>query len=236
MRILVTRAIAQTQQTAAKLTKLGHECVISSLVKVEYQTNLRIQPEDLAGIAVTSARAIEGLQQLPNFTKLSHLPLYCVGDNTASLGKEVGFQQVYSAHEDVIALFDLIRSKYVANSGSILYATSVNRTGNLKKKLIQVGIPTKLSIVYKTDYLEGFPEKVASEIENGNIDAILIYSKNGCSALVNALKQLNPQNIKHIRFYAISQNATVPLNMLGPVNVFWPAIPNEDSLLKLLSN
>ena len=236
MRILVTRTSAQSQKTAVKLEKFGHECVIAPLVEVEYQNDEQIQTNELAGIAVTSGRAIEGLQQLSNFSKFTKKPLYCVGDNTATIGKDVGFQTVYSAQGEVTALSELIQSKYVVNSGSILYPTSVNRIGDLEKKLLQAGIPTKLKIIYKTHYLQEFPAKVASEIENGNIEAILIFSKNGCTALINCLKTLNQNKISQIRFYAISENAAIPLNKLGSLKVIWPSKPNEESLLQLLSN
>ena len=235
MRILVTRAIEQAEKTAEKLTNLGHECVIAPLVSVEYFKEVQIRTEKLAGIAVTSARAIEGLQRQSNFLEISKIPLYCVGDQTASTGKVAGFQQVFSADADVNILFELIKTNYVTDSGTILYVTGVDRTGNLQEKLVQIAIPTELSIIYKAHYQHAFPANVASEINSGNIDAVLIYSKNGCTALVKALKRFSRELLTKITFFSISQNAAEPLKLLENVKVKWPSKPNEDELLNLLN-
>ena len=235
MRILVTRAIEQAEKTAVKLSNFGHECVIAPLVSVEYFDDIQIQTEKLAGIAVTSARAIEGLQRQSNFLEICKFPLYCVGDQTASKGKNAGFQQVFSADADVDVLFELIQTNYVTDSGNILYITGVDRTGNLQEKLIQIAIPTELCIIYNTHYQHAFPANVASEINSGNIDAVLIYSKNGCTALVKALKQFSRELLTKITFFSISQNAAEPLKLIENVKVKWPSKPNEDELLNLLN-
>jgi len=107
MRVVVTRPQADSERTAAALEALGHEVLVTPLMRIEPVA------ADLAGtwsaIVITSANA---LQAVP-VTAAKTLPVFAVGDRSAEAARQAGFAEVSSANGDIKDLVRLVAARAV---------------------------------------------------------------------------------------------------------------------------
>ena len=107
MAVLVTRPHPDNEVTARSLRERGFEVVLAPMLRFEALPLADDIDTDFAAVIVTSANALRAVEaQLEGFLKL---PLFAVGEHTASEARRLGFGQVISAEGDAGKLRDLLR-------------------------------------------------------------------------------------------------------------------------------
>ncbi len=100
MRIWITRAEPGAQLTAERLRALGHEPGVPPLMEGQPVG----EPPDLAGVGALAFTSRNGVRAFAALSSERSLPVFAVGDATASAAREAGFQDVSSAGGDRLLL------------------------------------------------------------------------------------------------------------------------------------
>jgi uroporphyrinogen-III synthase len=231
LRVLLTRPEPAAGRTARQLLRLGYAPIVAPM--------MRMRAIGLAGVsevpsgavvAVTSARAIEAVQGSPAWERLRALPVFAVGEATASAAKDAGAVRVEAADGDLGSLCaHLLR----ARPGSVVYLAGRQRSGDLCAILQANGIPCDMHEVYDMEALAEPPSALVAALASCGPDdplAALVYSRRSADALIGALTGLDFRG--KLVFFALSEQVAEPLRGLGTCHV--ADEPSEAALIALL--
>lgn len=111
MAILVTRPQPDNEATAASLRVRGFDVLLAPMLRFEPIALPDESDTDYAAVIITSANALRAVESQPAGRRLRDLPLFAVGDRTASAARKAGFGTVISAGGDGADLRDLVVAK-----------------------------------------------------------------------------------------------------------------------------
>ncbi len=231
MKILVTRPQPQAERTAAKLVAMGHEVLIEPMLRFE-ALNVRLDAAgDAAALAVTSAKAIEALDQNGLGARLLHLPVYAVGQATAKAAEALGFKTISYAGGDLDSLVEQIAAR--PPDGAVFYPAAVDRSGDLCAELAVHGVDCHMVEVYQMIAATGFSESTLAQIRAGNVDCALFYSARTIRCFMHLVNLENLSKfLNSMKALCVSKQVATQAQSFG--EVFVAQTPCEDSLLALL--
>lgn len=220
VRIWVTRALPQATATAARLAARGHDPVVAPVIETR---PARLGLEDFAGagaLALTSQAAVAAIAELA--PSLCPLPVFAVGDATATAARLAGFDQVYSASGRVEDLVALILAH--PGLGPILHASAALPAGDLVGALSLAGRPARRLVVYQT-----VPSPISAMPDQ--VEAIMIHSGQAAKAVA---AMILPHQTGILRLYGLSSEAVMPLAAFNFAKIAIARFANEESILSLL--
>ncbi|HWE47575.1 MAG TPA: uroporphyrinogen-III synthase [Caulobacteraceae bacterium] len=223
MRVWVSRTQPGADATAQRLRELGHEPIVSPVLEVRaLEPFFELDPSDVEAIAFTSQNAIEPITR--HYPEFLGLPVFAVGEATATAARAAGYDDVCSADGDVDALATLIAQ---ARPRIVLHPTASEPASEIVRLLNGPKIEARSVAVYETLALE--PQAALAQLTA--IDAVLIHSPNGARRVAASV---TPAQVQGLVFACISPAAARPLTDHGHEKVRSAPFPNEASLLKLL--
>lgn len=239
MRVLVTRPMLAAERTAAELTKRGHEPVLLPLMRAEHRLGgLRQRPApQTSALAVTSAEAIRALAKLSQDERLAYLdlPLFAVGETTATAARDLGFTNVETGGGDGTALArHLLLSPQINPAQPILYLAGSPRSPEFETHLAEAVRAVEVVECYRMvpAYREaGQVEKVLTSLP----DCVLLYSSETARQLAALWesRDIRPE-VKNTRFLCLSHKIAAALPEDFHAHAVWPMEPREDLLLDLI--
>src|SRR5215831_5335595 len=112
MAVLVTRPHPDNETTARALRERGFEVVLAPMLRFEPLPLADKLDAYFAAVIVTSANALRAIE--PQLGALLKLPLFAIGEHTASEAHRFGFDQVISAEGDAAKLREQVRKQVKA--------------------------------------------------------------------------------------------------------------------------
>ncbi len=189
----------------------------------------RFDLEGVAALAVTSKRVAGLLAGHSQLGELARLPVYAVGDKTAEAMTSTGFGDVRSAGGDVTQLGNLIAAG--SPKGRVLYLAARERSGDLDVDLDECGIKCTTEVVYAMRQKDRLDDEALLALEQGAIDAVLIYSRRTGDALVSALMAVGRMDLfQNLRVIAISRQSAAMIPEAACVEI--APHPSEEALLE----
>jgi uroporphyrinogen-III synthase len=226
MRIVVTRPQADGERTATALEALGHEVLITPL--------LRIEPvaATLSGtwsaIVITSSNALQAVEA-PEFKSL---PVFAVGSRTAEAARQAGFATVSAANGDTKDLVRLIAARFAGAKAPLLYLAGEDRAGDLIAELATQGIRAEMKVVYRA-VAEPFPAVLAAALEAGDVDAVLHFSRRSAELFIEGARASGVTGpAEDVRHLCLSVQVAEPL--AGVSRIAIAPRPEEAALFALL--
>jgi uroporphyrinogen-III synthase len=220
LRIWVTRALPQATATAARLVARGHDPVVVPVIETR---PARFGLEDFAGAGALALTSQAGVAAIAAFApRLCVLPVFAVGDATATAARQAGFDQVYSASGRVEGLVALILAH--PSLGLILHASAALPAGDLVGDLVRAGQPARRLVVYET-----VPTAIAAMPDQ--VDAIMIHSAQAAKAVA---AMILPYQTATLHLYGLSSDAVLPLAAFNFAKIAVARFANEESILSLL--
>jgi uroporphyrinogen-III synthase len=138
MAILVTRPQPDNEATAVHLRARGFDVLLAPMLRFEPIALPDEAGADYAAVIVTSANALRAVDAQPAGRRLRDLPLFAVGDRTASAAREAGFGTVISAAGDGADLRNLVLAKLgVSKSGA--FKSGETKSGETKSEASKPG-------------------------------------------------------------------------------------------------
>lgn len=227
-KILVTRPKLRAQKTLECLRQIGLEAIAIPLSEIRpYFTQLPMI-EGVVNVIVTSAASFFYLDKTYLAT-ISHLPFYCIGQETAKTARAYGCSNIAAVVRD---LDEFILTHQNIQS-PLLYLCGHRRRKALEYTWLKMGIDFRVAETYATVPCEANINKILiGEIYLGSVSIVLLtsnYSAKLCSLIVQYL----PAQVKYVCFSSRIAQA-LPNNLAQ--NIYVSATPDEGGAIELISN
>lgn len=180
--ILLTRPYQESQALAKKLTKIGYHCLIYPLLTIQ---PCPLERKDFDAYIITSRQALHALKalQLP-----THMPLFCIGAETAKEARKAGFQTYYTGKtvSDMLSFFAPPNSTYLPYN--FLYARSDTISHDLATSLRKIGYTITEQIAYETVATKTLSPEIMERLQQDAFAYITFFSKRTAQIFLNLLK------------------------------------------------
>ena len=192
MAVLVTRPHPDDETTASALRARGFEVLQAPMLRFEPVPFHDDANASYGAVIVTSANALRGIAPHLANSRLLRLPLFAVGERTASVARDAGFAEVISAKSDAAALRDLVlaavKSKQLKKASALLYLAGADLARDLAGELGEKGFTVVTHTTYRMIPASSLPREVCDAFMANRIEAVLHYSRRSARAFLDAAR------------------------------------------------
>src|SRR3984893_4158676 len=235
MLVLLTRALDESNRTAARLACEGHDAALSPVLDM-VPTGAIWPAGVIDGVIATSARAFELLSAAPDWPLPEArrlLPLLFVGEATREGARERGFDGPSLIGPDAKTLAREIVLRF-APPCRFVYLAGRNRKPDLEDSLAEIGHAIEGIQVYAAQPAESLTEAALALARTGEIGLLLHYSRRSTDIFLRLARNagLDLSRINHI---CISHDAAAPLLAAGIHEVLIAKTPNEQAMIAIVN-
>ncbi len=192
MAVLVTRPHPDDEATAGALRARGFEVLQAPMLRFEPVLFHDDADARYGAIIVTSANALRAIAPHLAGSRLLKLPLFAVGEHTASAAGDAGFGEVMTAKGDAAALRDLVlasvKSKQLKKASPLLYLAGADLARDLSGELGEKGFTVVTQTTYRMVPAASLPREVCDAFVANRIEAVLHYSRRSARAFLDAAR------------------------------------------------
>lgn len=221
VRIAVTRAQPQAQETAARLEALGVEAIVAPLLRIEP----RDFDADFSGAQALLATSINGVSALAAVAKSIAIPLITVGDVSAAAARAAGFCDVVSAGGDSAALVETATLLLDPKKGRVVHLSGADTVGDVAGALRARGYVCERRVAYEAVQIKSLPAGFIPAP-----DAVLFHSARAAAAF----GALGAPNAELMIAVCISERTAAQARLSssnGWKDIVVAPFPREDALL-----
>lgn len=239
MAILVTRPHPDSETTAAGLRARGYEVLLAPVLKFEPVAFRDDHETDYAAVLVSSANAIRAVAPQLKDSRLLRLPLFAVGERTASAARDAGFDNVIVAGGDAAMLRDCVlervRSRKLKKGSTLLYLSGADLSRDIAAELGAHGFNVVTQTTYRMAPIAGLPRQVCEGFASHQIEAVLHYSRRSARAFLDATRAEGVEiSALAIPQCCLSENIASALREAGAAQLTVAASPDENALFDAL--
>ena len=239
MAVLVTRPHPDDEATASALRASGFEVLRAPMLRFEPVPFHDDADARYGAIIVTSANALRAIAPHLAGHRLLKLPLFAVGENTASVARDAGFGEVTASRGDAGALRDLMlaraKSKQLKKSNPILYLAGADLARDLAGELGASGFTVVTQTTYRMAPAPSLPREVCDAFVAHEVEAVLHYSRRSARAFLDAARSGGVEiSALALPQCCISTAVAAVLRDAGATQVTAAASPDENSLFDAL--
>jgi len=170
---LVTRPRAEAESLAEALAARGIEALIEPLIEIHD----RSEPvPDLVGVQAILCTSANGVRALAKLTGERGLPLFAVGDASATRARDEGFARVESAGGSSADLALLARERLRPDAGRLLHVAGSDVAGDLAGALRADGFAVDRAVLYEARPVARLSAACVRALTEGNVDFALFFS------------------------------------------------------------
>lgn len=224
----MTRPEPGGSATAAVLRALGHVPVLAPCLEIEPLP--ASFPPLMDAIVVASAQALPGLP-----AALHAVPIFAVGDATATRALDAGFIDVSSASGTARELAALVSAR-MDRGARLLLPCGAGHSLNLAADLRTRGFRVTRRVVYRSRPARSLPAAAHAALEARDIDRVMVFSPASArsfAALVAADRLADA--LTGAVAIAISPAAATPLTRLPFAQVRTAISPDQDHMVTILA-
>lgn len=234
MQVVLTRARADAEVSAARLESRGFEPIllpVTQIVATSWEA-----PAEIDFVVATSRHAFAGFLDRAERERAALLsrPLYAVGPATAAAARAAGFRDLRIAGGDAKSLTDLLLLTQAR--GRALYLAGADRKPTVEAALARLAVETRLALAYEAralDWDAAARSAAATAARAGA--ATLHYSRRGAGLFLTQIAAADlDESLHSFRHFALSEDAAAPIRERG-ARVEVPNHPGEDDLFALLA-
>lgn len=237
MKLIVTRPEPAASRTANKLTALGHDVTVSSLLEI-VDTGNKIPAGSFGAMMVTSTNALRILAARGIEENMLQMPLYTVGDATAADATAMGFSNIHSASGTAENLAGLVIEETQTNPDrpqAILYACGVDTTPGLVENLREKRLIVQPWALYKANLVDQLTNISKEWLRNNDPVGVLMYSARSARQFERALEEiLPPQGLDILSIFALSPKVKLALTPRLRNRCEAALSPDEKALFNLI--
>jgi uroporphyrinogen-III synthase len=239
MAVLVTRPHPDGEATVKSLQAAGFEVLLAPMLRFEPVPFLDEDDISYGAVIVTSANSLRAIGPELLGSRLLKLPLFAVGEHTASAARDAGFSEVTVAKGDAGALRDLVlasvKAKRLNKAAQLLYLAGADLARDLAGELGEKGFTVVTHTTYRMVPASRLPREVCDAFMAGEVEAILHYSRRSARAFLDAARAGGVE----ISALALPQCCISPavasiLHDAGATQVVAAASPDEKALFEAL--
>ena len=239
MAVLVTRPHPDSEISAEALRGRGFEVLLAPMLRFEPVAFLDDAEVDYGAVIATSANALRAIEPQLAASRLTKLPLFAVGERTASLARKAGFSNVIAAQGDAAGLRDLVlecvRARALKKASVLLYLAGADLSRDLAGELGERGFSVVTQTTYRMIPVASLPRAVCDAFAGKAVEAVLHYSRRSARAFLEAVRadgvEISALAIPHC---CISPAVATILRDAGANQVMVAASPDEKALFEAL--
>jgi len=240
MAVLVTRPHPDDVATAAALRARGFEVLKAPMLRVEPVPFHDDADARYGAVIVTSANALRAIAPHLAGSRLLKLPLFAVGEHTASAARDAGFGEVLTARGDAAALRDLVlaavKSKQLKKGATLLYLAGADLARDLSGELGEKGFTVVTHTTYRMIPASSLPREICDAFVANRIEAVLHYSRRSARAFLDAARSGGVEiSALALPQCCISAAVAAILRDAGATQVTAAAQADENALFEALS-
>jgi uroporphyrinogen-III synthase len=227
--VIITRAQPGANETAARVSDLGHMPLISPALELVGDNTAPI-PAD-AGIDSYIFTSANGVRFFARRSDARTKIAWCVGPATAAAARDADFGDVRESAGNAVDLAQFIAAQGHQSRRPMLHVANAAAKGDLALTLEELGFATVFAPLYRADTAAALSPAVVKTLA-ANIPAlVLVHSAKGAAAFAQLAADLPTD---HLSAVAISVQAAQPLMKLGVGEIHIARAPNEDGLFTAL--
>ena len=240
MAVLVTRPHPDSVATAGHLRSLGFEVLTAPMLRFEPLVFHDDADISYGAVIVTSANALRGIAAHLKGHRLLKLPLFAVGEHTASAARDAGFAQVIAATGDATSLRDLVldsvKSKTLKKTSPLLYLAGADLARDLAGELGEKGFTVVTHATYRMAPVPSLPREICDAFVAGRVEAVLHYSRRSARAFLDATREGGVEiSALALPQCCISAAVAAIVRDAGAAQVMVAASPDENALFEALT-
>ena len=176
MRILITRPQESAGTLASQLTHLGHNVTIDSLIDIQPVDPSTLDLSSLSSCKTIITTSQQAIRCLANLTTKRTFTLWCVGEESAKVAKNLGFQNVHEGGGSAdLLLAEFLKASPCVKNPILHVSGDVIRT-DIVHELLKMGIEASRMVVYTTQEAKTFLPHTLQSLKTKALDAIVFYS------------------------------------------------------------
>ena len=208
------------------------EAVLAPLLEIKFFGGSDLDLEGIQALLMTSAN---GVRAFSGRSDNRDLPLVAVGNATAKVAKEYGFDHVISAAGDVEHLAASVVAGFNAEEGTLLHPSGSSVAGCLERLLGSAGYNYQRVVLYEAKVVEELPMVAMDELLNGALDGVLIYSPRTGLTFNRLVTQSGLANtLSKVHAFCLSKNVAASISSLPWESLFISTRPEQAALLALV--
>jgi uroporphyrinogen-III synthase len=240
MVVLVTRPRPDGETTAEALRARGVEVLLAPMLRFEPVAFADDAEADYGAVVATSANALRAIEPQLAASRLLKLPLFAVGEHTASAARKAGFHNVLAAKGDAAGLRDLVlesvRVKALKKAAVLLYLAGADLARDLTGELGERGFSVVTQTTYRMIPVTSLPREACNAFTANAVEAVLHYSRRSARAFMDAVRadgvEISALAIPHC---CISAAVASVLRDAGATQLTVAATPDENALFGSLT-
>jgi uroporphyrinogen-III synthase len=234
MTILVMRPVPDNEKTAAALRAIGYDVLLSPSLRFEALPLYDDHGTDYDAVIVTSANALRGIEDNAILARLRGLTLFAVGDASAEISRQFGFEKVLSASGDGGALRELVTKK-LRKGGTVCYLAGADLGRDLTTELGERGYTVVTHTTYRMIPIPHFTDSVKDALTTGGVDAVVHYSRRSAKNFVEAVQTEGIEvTALSLPQCCISGSVAAVLREAGASQVLVAQSPDEPAIFEAL--
>lgn len=239
MAVLVTRPSPDDEATASALRARGFEVLLAPMLRFEPVAFQDDVDAHFGAVIVTSANALRGIEADLKGGRLLKLPLFAVGEHTASAARQAGFTNVIAADGGAASLRDLVlasaKAKELKKASPLLYLAGADLARDLAGELGERGFTVVTHTTYRMIPVAGLPREVRDAFAANQIAAVLHYSRRSARAFLEAARAAGVEiSALAIPQCCISPNVASIVRDAGATQVMVATSADENALFEVL--
>ena len=239
MAVLVTRPHPDDEATATALRAKGFEVMLAPMLRFEPVAFHDDEDARYGAVIVTSANALRGIAPHLEGSRLLKLPLFAVGEHTASAAHRAGFDNVIPASGDAASLRDLVlasvKAKELKKASPLLYLAGADLARDLAGELGERGFTVVTHTTYRMIPVSNLPREACDAFAASGIEAVLHYSRRSARAFLDAARAGGVEiSALAIPQCCISAAVASVVRDAGAAQVMAAASSNENALFEVL--
>jgi uroporphyrinogen-III synthase len=197
--VLITRAAAAQDDTAAQLSARGYMAIPAPCLKI-CATPLKLPRNPVQAVVIGSANALPSLP-----ASLRGIKLLAVGDATADAAQKAGFKIVYSAAGDGAALADLAAASLNPASGPLLLPCAAGEGKNLASLLRARGFTVYRRTAYRVTIPKTLPPAALAALREAQVYAAIFLSARTAENFIRLLPAADRHYVENLMAVAIGK-------------------------------
>jgi uroporphyrinogen-III synthase len=239
MAVLVTRPHPDDEATAFALRAQGFEVMLAPMLRFEPVAFHDDEEARYGAVIVTSANALRGIEPHLKGSRLLKLPLFAVGERTASAAHRAGFDNVIPANGDAASLRDSVlasvKAKELKKASTLLYLAGADLARDLAGELGERGFTVVTHTTYRMIPVSSLPREACDAFAASGIEAVLHYSRRSARAFLDAARAGGVEiSALAIPQCCISAAVAAVVRDAGATQVMAAASPDENALFEVL--
>ena len=236
MRLLITRPEPDARELKDALAAQGHDVIIEPLLRIEL---LPITPdalENLQAMLVTSRNGVRALAASAAVAAARDLPIFCVGEGTAEVARESGFQRVSAGAGTARDLVPLVSAKADLAGGALLHVAGEHLAFDLAAALAAQGFDARTLTAYRTLAAPSLSARTAQALGEGRIDAVVLMSPRTAAIFAQLVADAGLiDRAQKLRYICLSERVAEALGDLAPGRREIAAAPNSQGMLAAIA-